>query len=177
MKYDMTPRNGLRGLIAAAALALAAAVAWAQQPVQLRTETDLRASPAFDAKVLARLPVGTRGTQVSSSGKQASSSRGWIQVRMQNLQGWVRSETLASAAAPAPAQSPLAAAFTGASNTPTPTTGTRGLTTEQLANAQPAPAEVELLDRYAATPAQAEQHARAGRLAAQRIEGYNEGAK
>lgn len=170
MKYDKILWAGLRGLIVGAGLALATALTWAQQAVQLRVETDLRATPALDGKVLARLPVGTRGTQVSSR-------IGWIQVRVQNQQGWVRSEALASATAAAPPQSALAAAFTGASNTPTPTTGTRGLTPEQLANAQPAPAEVELLDRYAATPAQAEQHARAGRLAAQRIDGYNEGAK
>ncbi|HSV52258.1 MAG TPA: SH3 domain-containing protein [Burkholderiaceae bacterium] len=141
------------------------------QALQVSTESELRAAPALDARVLMKLAPGTEAQQTGSQG-------GWIKVKVQNQEGWVRL-THVKAMAPAPAQAAnpitgLAGMFSANSNRPTATTGTRGLTQEQLANAQPAPAEVQLLERYATSGAQAEQHAKSGRLAAQRIEPYTE---
>lgn len=172
-----TPRHSLSGLrhaLAAACLACAGLGAQAQS-LQVSVESELRATPQLDGRVLSRLTPGTRAEQIGSQG-------GWIKVRVQNQEGWVRSMAVKSTGAPATtvAGNPitgLGGAFSANSNTPTATTGTRGLTKEQLANAQPAPAEVQLLDRYAVTPAQAEQHAKAGRLNAQPIEGYGEAGK
>jgi Bacterial SH3 domain len=165
---------------ALAALCLAAVALGAQaQALQVSTDTELRAAPALDARVLAKLASGTDAQRIEVKG-------GWMRVKVATQEGWVRLTHVKSVTAggrtPAPAQASnpitgLTGAFSASSNTATPTTGTRGLTPEQLANAQPDPKEVELLERFASTTAQAEQHARAGRLAAQKFDAYTEGEK
>lgn len=160
--------NGWRGLLAALLLALGAGAQ--AQTHEVSTATELRAVPALNAKVLAKLPVGTALTQTETQG-------GWLKVQVQaQPEGWVRMTHVKSLAALAPAASnPLtgvAGMFTAASTKPTATTGTRGLTQEQLANAQPAPAEVQQLERYAVTAAQATQFARAGKVTAQKFDDY-----
>lgn len=134
--------------------------------------TELRERPALDAKVLVRIE---RGEKLERTGTQG----GWLKVKARNQEGWVRltqvkALPVAATTAPPPAAAApnLANMFTGSSTRPTATTGTRGLTQEQLANAQPAPAEVDLLERYASGASQAEAHARSGALAAQRFEAF-----
>lgn len=161
--------------VLAAACLLAFSWSAQAQALQVSTETELRATPALDARVLVKLAAGTEAQQIGSQG-------GWIKVRVRNQEGWVRLTHVKAMAAPAPAQAAnpitgLAGMFSANSNKPTATTGTRGLTQEQLANAQPAPAEVQLLERYATNGAQAEQHAKSGRLVAQSIAPYTEADK
>ncbi|MNL43154.1 hypothetical protein D3C87_1656560 [compost metagenome] len=86
----------------------------------------------------------------------------------------VKSLEAAAPAASAPASSGtnLASMFSAPSNRPTATTGTRGLTKEQIANAQPAPAEMAQLEKYAINMGQAESFARNGKVVAQNIDAY-----
>jgi hypothetical protein len=140
------------------------------QALQISTATELRVVPAVNGRPLGNLPTGTAVQQLETKG-------GWVRVKVAEREGWVRlTHVRATATAPTPvASNPLtglAGVFSASSNKPTATTGTRGLTQEQLANAQPAPAEVQGLENYAATEAQARQFARAGKLNALSIESY-----
>jgi len=146
-RFPATPARWWSRAAAALLALLCAGVVWAQVTVEVTTATELRANPALDAQVLQRLDRGASVQQLEVRG-------GWVRVRVGNREGWVRSNTIRSAAAaPAAAERAaapaapaagglgnLASAFSGSSNRPTATTGTRGLTQEQLANAQPAPA-------------------------------------
>lgn len=161
----------LRWLLAATLVALS----WGAraQSLEVSTATELRASPALNAKSLASLPVGTRAEQLEARG-------GWVRIKADTGEGWVRGThmRIAGAAKAAPAASTanpvtgLTGLFSASSTRPTATTGTRGLTQEQLANAQPAPAEVNQLERYSVTATQAQQFAQSGKLAAQQIPAY-----
>lgn len=157
--------------VAIASLLACGAGAWAQS-LEVTTATELRLKPALDAKAQAKL---ARGTLLEQTGSQG----GWIKVKSGNQEGWVRQTHVKSAesAQPAAASSAnpltgLTGMFSASSNRPTATTGTRGLTQEQLANAQPAPAEVLQLEHYAVTSNQAEQYARSGKLAQHPINAY-----
>lgn len=159
-----------RGCLAAALLALAGLQAQAQ-PMEVSVETELRANPALDARVLSRLSRGTAAEQLASQG-------GWVRVKVRNQEGWVRlthvkpvnaAPSLALGANPLTGPGGI---FSASSNTPTSTTGTRGLRQEELANAQPAPAEVRQLERNAVTNAQAAQHAQNGKVVAQKFDNY-----
>lgn len=146
------------------------------QTLEVTTDTELRASPALDAKVLSKLARGAQGEQTGSQG-------GWLKMKTRQQEGWVRLTHVRSltaqqaAAQPANPLTGLTGMFSASSNRPTATTGTRGLTQEQLANAQPAPAEVQQLERYATTGAQAEQYARTGKVAPHKIAPYSEADK
>lgn len=167
---------------ALAALCLAATAFGAQaQALQVSTDTELRATPALDGRVLAKLVTGTDAQRIEVKG-------GWMRVKVGAQEGWVRlthvKSVTAGGRAPAPAQASnpitgLTGLFTASSNTATSTTGTRGvdqsLSLPKVTSAQPDYAELKQLEAYATTNARAEQHARNGRLTAQRIEPYTEG--
>lgn len=156
-------RAGIGAVLAAFALQAGA------QALEVKTATELRLNPALDARVLQRLPAGTRLEQTGSQG-------GWVKARAGNREGWVRLTHVQSLAPPAAAAAGgnpltgLAGAFSANSTRPTQTTAVRGLDREGIENATPNPAEVQLLERYATTAAQATQHARSGQLNAQRID-------
>ncbi|MDB5849418.1 MAG: hypothetical protein JWP29_3170 [Rhodoferax sp.] len=175
-----------RGLAAAslaslACLACMANLVFAAPPsVEVSTATELRATPTLDGKVITRLAQGARGERTGGQG-------GWVKLRVAEQEGWVRlthtkdigagspASAQATPASQASVSNPitgLVGMFSATSNKPTATTGTRGLTQEQLANAQPAPAEVRQLEKYAITGAQAEQFARSGKVASHSIEAY-----
>lgn len=166
----------LRTLLAAALIALAGSgSAWAQS-LEVSTATELRASPVLNAKSLTTLAVGTRVEHIETRG-------GWVhikvQTKVQTQQGWVRMthmRTLEPTQAAASTSNPLTGLtglFSANSNRPTATTGTRGLTQEELANAQPAPAEVNRMETFAVSPIQAQQFAKGGKLQAQTISAYS----
>ena len=122
-------------------LALLAALAWCAlagaQTHEVATATQLRATPSLNSTVVQQLPIGAPLQAVQTQG-------GWLKVQSGQQQGWVRISHVKSmtAARPTPATgggNALASLFTGSSSAPTATTGARGLTQEQLANAQPAP--------------------------------------
>ena len=139
-------------------------------------ETDLRAAPALNAKTVQHLDKGATLAAVAQQG-------GWLQARAGEQTGWVRLAHLRSADAGAQRAGKsgvgmgfLGGLFTASSNKPTATTGTRGLSEEELAQAQPAPKEVQGMERYAVTAAQARTFARQGRLQARDFD-YTSGAK
>lgn len=157
---------------------LAVLMAWSllavAQTHEVTTATPLRATPSLNSMVLRQLAVGAPVQAVQTQG-------GWLKVKVGEQQGWVRLTHVHAVApaqpAPQGAGNALASLFTGSSTAPTATTGTRGLTQEQLANAQPAPQEVQRLDRYAVSAADARQFARGGRLSATRIGDYDGAAQ
>ncbi|MGB3425979.1 MAG: SH3 domain-containing protein [Castellaniella sp.] len=139
-------------------------------------ETDLRAAPALNAKTLQHLQKGALLDAVEQQG-------GWLKAQAGDQTGWVRLAHLRTvdqgkqgAGKSGGGLGFLGALFTAASNSPTATTGTRGLSEEELAQAQPAPAEVQGLDRYAVTSAQARSFAQQGHLQARDFD-YTSGAK
>jgi hypothetical protein len=168
------PRWPLAALLVAAWLAQAPQAL--AQALHISTATELRAVPAVNGRPLGNLAVGTAAQQLEARG-------GWVRVKTGDREGWVRlthvkAQGAATAAPSTAASNPLtglAGVFSASSNKPTATTGTRGLTQEQLANAQPAPEQVQQMENYAATAAQAQQFARAGKLSAQTIESYKGG--
>lgn len=171
MPISWTPL--LKALLAACLLGLGLAAM--AQSLEVTTATELRATPTLDGKVITRLVPGARGERTATQG-------GWVKLRLAEREGWLRltytKELTAAPAAAAQASvsnpiTGLVGMFSATSNKPTATTGTRGLTQEQLANAQPAPGEVKQLERYAVTGAQAEQFARSGKVASRTIPDYN----
>lgn len=156
-----------RWLVAGASMVFSL-LAWAQTH-EVTTATPLRATPSLNSMVVRQLAPGAPLQAVQTQG-------GWLKVKAGDQQGWVRMTAVraATAARPAPGGgNALASLFTGSGTAPTATTGTRGLTQEQLANAQPAPQEVQRLEGYAVTAGDAERFARGGKLGAVKISGYD----
>ncbi|WP_428000564.1 SH3 domain-containing protein [Acidovorax sp.] len=160
----------LKGLLIALLLGLGLG-AHAQQ-LEVTTPTELRATPATNGKVVTRLVKGSKLEQIEAQ-------VGWIKVKFGELEGWVRLNFVKTMQAAAPAAAPasagtgnLANLFAGGGNRPTASTGTKGITPEQLANAQPDPVEMAQLEKYAINMGQAEAFARSGRVVAQRIDAY-----
>jgi len=160
------------------AVVLAVWMTWsllaAAQTHEVTTATPLRATPSLNSMVLQQLAVGAGVQAVQTQG-------GWLKVTVGEKQGWVRLAHVRAVAAARPAPqgggTSLAGLFTGSSTAPTATTGTRGLTQEQLANAQPAPQEVRQLERYAVSAGDARQFARGGKLKAATIADYDGAAQ
>lgn len=169
---DVRQRSGWHALV------LFAWLTWsllaAAQTHEVTTATQLRATPSLNSMVVQQLAPGAPLQAVQTQG-------GWLKVKAGEQQGWVRLTHVraVTAARPAPANggNALAGLFTGTSNQPTATTGTRGLTQEQLANAQPAPQEVQRLDGYAVSAGDAQKFARGGKLNAVKITDYDGGAQ
>lgn len=146
----------------------------AAQTHEVSTATALRATPSLNSMVVQQLTVGTSVQAVQTQG-------GWIKVKVGERQGWVRLAHVRTVTAARPAPSgggnPLVSLFTGSSTAPTATTGTRGLTQEELASAQPAPQEVQRLERYAVSARDAQNFARSGKLSATRITDFDGAAQ
>ncbi|MFN9475445.1 SH3 domain-containing protein [Acidovorax sp.] len=160
----------LKGLLIALLLGLGLGAH--AQSLEVTTATELRATPALDGKVVVRLAKGNKL-------EQTDAQEGWVKVKFGRAEGWVRLTHVKTLEAAAPAAAPpassgtnLASIFSAPSNRPTATTGTRGLTKEQIANAQPNPAEMAQLEKYAINMGQAEQFARSGKVVAQKIDAY-----
>lgn len=159
----------LKGLLIALLLGLGLGAH--AQSLEVTTATELRATPALDGKILVKLAKGNKV-------EQTEAQSGWVKVKFGRMEGWVRLthvktlEAAAPAAAPASSGTSMAGLFSAPTRGATPTTGTRGFTKEDLANAQPAPAEMAQLEKYAINLGQAEQFARSGKVAAQKIDAY-----
>lgn len=145
-----------------------AAGAWAQEEAYVIRETELKAKPYSDAQTLFMLPARSKVIVLQ---RRAS----WNQVKSGTTTGWVKmlSLQLARGASTRRADGGLQSLFnvarTGSSGA-TVTTGVRGLSEEQLANAKPNPAALEELDRYAADRRAAERFAAQGKLRAQQVD-------
>lgn len=124
--------------------------------------TDLKQEPASDAATVAALAEQTAVEVLERKS-------GWIRVKSAGGEGWVRmlALRLGGATAAKPGASGLTQMFnvarTGTSGTQV-TTGVRGLDAEQIANAQPNPAELAKLEKFAADRDAAASFATQGKL-------------
>ena len=125
--------------------------------------TELKQEPASDAATVATLPENTAVDALERKG-------GWTRVKAGAGEGWVRMLALRFGGAPPPSRARAASsqlfnvARTGTSGTQV-TTGVRGLDAEQIANAQPNPAELAKLQGFAADRGRRRELRRAGQAA------------
>jgi hypothetical protein len=141
-------------------------VALAEPATVIRT-TDLKQEPASDAATVASLP---ENTAVEALERRS----GWTRVKAPAGEGWVRMLALRFGAGTAkPGASGVNQIFnvarTGTSGTQV-TTGVRGLDAEQIAQAQPNPAELARLQKLAASRDAAAGFAAQGKLDAQSVD-------
>jgi hypothetical protein len=135
----------------------------AAEPATVIREVEMKQAPASDAATLATLAENTPVDALEHKG-------GWTRVKASAGEGWVRmlSLRLGGATTAKPGASGLTQAFnvarTGTSGTQT-TTGVRGLDADQIANAQPNPAELAKLEKFAANREAAASFATEGKLA------------
>ena len=133
------------------------------EPATVIRATELKQEPASDSATVSTLPEQAAVDVVERKG-------GWMRVKSTGGEGWVRmlSLRLGGSSAPKPGASGVNQLFnvarTGSSGTQV-TTGVRGLDAEQIANAQPNPAELAKLEKFAADRNAAEGFATQGKLA------------
>ena len=162
-------------LAAALACGLLAAPALAQQDAAvIKRATELRQGPAESSASLGALAADTA---VTRTGERKGS---WVKVRTaQGATGWVHmfdvgAQAGAASAGSAPATSglrSLGGLFGGGSTTTaTATVGIRGLSAEDIANAQPNPAAVQQAEKLRASTDQAQRFASAAALRKQNVE-------
>ncbi len=125
--------------------------------------TDLKAKPFSDAATLSTLP---ERSQVEVVGRKSS----WMQIRTDGASGWVKMLSLRLSSdgdSKKSGDTGLGALFnvaaTGKSGS-TVTTGVRGLSEENLKNAQPDLEALEILQDYTASTGTAASFAKAGKL-------------
>jgi hypothetical protein len=138
------------------------------EPATVIRATELKQEPASDSATLAALAENTAVEVLERKS-------GWTRVKAQPGEGWVRMLALRfGGTAPAkPGATGLTQLFsvarTGTSGTQV-TTGVRGLDAEQIANAQPNPAELAKLEKFAADRDAAAGFAAQGKLSAKPVD-------
>ncbi len=139
---------------------LALPVSAAQMGTIARSAT-LHASPLGDSKTLKVLPPGASVEVVKRVG-------GWYQVKASGTEGWVRMWLLrlAGTASGGTGIASVLQSGRSASTYTTATTGVRGLSEEELKNAKPDPAALQLVENLAVAPADARGFAKQGELKA-----------
>jgi hypothetical protein len=160
-------------LLLAASLA-APGAGMAAQSATINAKTELRASPASDAKVLKTLAGGSAVQVLERKG-------GWYAAQVEpKLKGWVKMLRVSFASGSAEAGggsalSTLGKAVRSSSSGVHVGTGVRGLDEENLMNAQPKPAELEKLKKLGASEADAKKFAGQGKLASRKVDYLSEG--
>jgi hypothetical protein len=131
-------------------LLLCAGAALAESSTVLR-DIELKKEPFNDAAGVGQLKQNAVVDVLLRKGA-------WLQVKAGELSGWLRLLAVRSTASGKAGESGVNQAFnvarTGASGSAV-ATGVRGLSKEQIENAQPNPAELAKLDGFAATESQA----------------------
>jgi len=161
-----------------AALALFLPAAYAAESGYTLKPTELKDQPFLDAVTVVTLAEKTQVEIVTRQGA-------WMQVRTKDKQqGWVRmlSVRLGNPDQKSQSGGNLLSAIGIASRprpttTATVTTGVRGFSEEDLANAKPNAAEVEKMKSFAATTAETAKLAETVKLTATRIAYFDEGGK
>jgi hypothetical protein len=137
------------------------------EPATVIRATDLKQQPATDSATVAALAENTAVEVLERKS-------GWTRVKAAPGEGWVRMLALRfGGAAPAKAGTSgitqlFNVARTGTSGTQV-TTGVRGLDEEQLKTAQPNPAELSKLEKFAADRDAAASFAAQGKLGAKEV--------
>ena len=152
-----------------ALLALLIPTVYAAETGYTLKATEVRDKPFLDATTLATLPEKTTVEILTRQGA-------WMQIKAAEVQGWIR---MLSVRLGSPDQKPRSGgsllSALGIGNRPRPattatvTTGVRGFSEEDLANAKPNAAEVEKMKSFAATTEQATQLAESGKLTAKPV--------
>jgi hypothetical protein len=147
-------------------LAFLPSLALAEQASVIRA-TELKQEPATDSATLAALPENAAVEALERKG-------GWTRVKTSSGEGWVRMLVLrykpgTTKAGDSGAKELYNVARTGSSGTQT-TTGVRGLSAEQIANAQPNLAEMNKLKEFAADRSAAGGFAAEGHLTPRPVE-------
>ena len=155
-----------------------AAPAWAQGQAFTKRSTDLKDSASDQAKTVASLKENTEVKVLQRGG-------GWTKVETGGQTGWVNVFHLRFATTATTDSSGggflggLSSAIGGrpkSQQAGIQTVGVRGLTPEELKNANPDAQALQRMQSYAADKANAERFAREGKLAEVKID-YNEGAR
>jgi Bacterial SH3 domain len=147
-----------------AALLSLAASAWAQDQAFTSRATDLRDRGASDGKAVASLPADTSVKIIKREGA-------WTEVEANGQKGWVSAFSLRFPVTTEKSSgggfSAVTSIFGGSrdSKANVATTGIRGLSPEDLKNANPDPEAVAKMQGYRANKDAAERFAREGRLA------------
>lgn len=158
----------MKNIVALCLLLGCVPAAWAGGYAYTIRSTELKAKPYSDAQTLATLAPRSK---VEVLARQS----GWTQVKSVSFSGWVKmlSLQLESGAQGKRGDSGLGSLFnvaaTGKSGS-TVTTGVRGLSEEQLKNAQPDAKALQAAKRNAVTPEAAKQFATQGKLEAQSVD-------
>ena len=142
-------------------------LALAVEPATMARTTELKRYPASDAETIASLQENSKVDAIERRG-------GWTRVRSASGEGWVRMLALrykpgSAKAGDSGAKELYNVARTGSSGTQT-TTGVRGLSAEQIANAQPNLGELNKLKEFSADRGAASGFAAEGSLAARSVE-------
>jgi hypothetical protein len=138
------------------------------EPATVIRATDLKQDPASDAATVAALAE-------NSAVEVLERKSGWTRVKTADGEGWVRMLSLrfGGATAAKPGATGVSQLFnvarTGTSGTQV-TTGVRGLDADQLATAQPNPAELAKLQQFAADRDAAASFAAQGKLDAKPVD-------
>lgn len=148
-------------------LAWLAAPACAEQTAYTVRSTEIKQQPFSDAATVARLNENASVNIVTRQG-------GWVRITSKAGNGWVkmlslRSNSTATRRGDSGLQSLFNIGRSGSSGI-TVATGVRGLSEEDLKNAQPDTRELEKLQRYAVNKAKAEKFARDAKLKARKLD-------
>jgi hypothetical protein len=161
----------------AAVLALLIPSAYAAETGYTLKATEVKDKPFLDANTLTTLPEKTTVEILTRQGA-------WMQIKTADVkQGWIR---MLSVRLGSPDQKPqgggnLLSSLIGSrprpATTSTVTTGVRGFSEEDLANAKPNAAEVEKMKGYAATLEEATRLAESGKLEVKPVAYFDENGK
>jgi hypothetical protein len=151
----------MRYLCAALFSALLTMPVYAEQAAYAVRATEIKEQPFSDAPTVATLKEKAGVTMLSRQG-------GWVNINSEVGAGWVkllslRSDAVAVKKGDSGLQSLLNAGRSGSSGV-TVATGVRGLSEEDLKNAQPNPKEFEKLQSYAVDKNHAEKFAASAKL-------------
>ena len=160
--------RAMRKILVALMLAALPFVAAAQERAFTNRATDLKERAATESKTIAALPQETPVKVLARGG-------GWTQVEATGQQGWVRVfhlrfPAVAEASTSGSAGTTLAGIGSAlglgrpAPRAPLASTGVRGLSPEDLKNADPNPEALRRLESWRADRAAAEGFAREGKL-------------
>lgn len=135
------------------------------EPATLLKESEIRAKPFADAEVLATLKAKEKVDITARKGAWATvqtskGQSGWL--RILNLRTGSGQKGDAGVGA-------IASLFKTGSSGNTVSTGVKGLSEEQLKNAEPNPEEAKRLSKYKNTEADSRHYAKQGKLASQPV--------
>lgn len=146
--------NAMRCVVIAAALWSSNAQA---DTLKVLRVDQMREGPVLSAKVIAELKAGTTVTYIGRRGFWANievaGARGWVRISALNIKGDGKGAGLAALAS-----------GRGASGNVVNTSGTRGLSAEELSIVEPDLKELEVLKKLGVPPEEAEEFAKAGQL-------------